>query len=685
MTKKPRPFVHPELRNMAEDFEQDKLKEIADIVVSDYKKDEDSRREWMQKHAQWVRLYFQAEKPINPPWEGSSDESMPMLTEACNQFSARAFKAMFPNRNFIKAVPIGKSDSKAKERAERVSTHMSWQCLVKDRSYKRNKDRMLTALPLHGSMFTKTYYCPVRKRNVTDNVRAVDLVVPYGTGPREIADLDRMTHIIRMPVTRTQILAGAGYLLKAAEAYAGGEKSDVDSEAEKIEGMTEPLEAGNAVLLEQHRLLDLDDDGIPEPYIVTVDYQSGDVLRLCIGYETDEIGGPKNGVKERVEYFTHYVFLENPDGFYGLGQGHMIAPLNTAVNKMLRQAVDAGTLANAGNHSGFISNTLGLPKGDVGIKIGKFTPVGASVDDLNKGVYTFKFPGPSAASLQIMQAIMARADRLGTTTEAVTGQSEKVMQPTTVLALIEQAMEVFSAIYERVLDSWERELGLLYNLNRKHLDPEEYYTVLDVMGAMKETVAGRDDYADDMQIKPIADPKMASDRQKLARAEAEYQFALQNPLVMQSPVHVYNASKRFLVAIGAEDIGEILPNPQRGQERVDDPMQENAMALMREPFIAEAFPDQDHMMHLQAHQGFLDDPEYGPILSDLGRNLVTEHIKAHIAFMYGATESANGAGPGLGMGPLGQDAGNGSPTQGATGNIPAELAGMFNPGSTGPA
>ena len=139
-------YLHPELQNLAEDLSDSELAEIAKEVVENYKIDEESRGEWLSMHSEWLRLYFQKDMPQNPPWEGSSEESIPILAEACNQFHARALKAMFPNRNIIKAIPVGKPDEQSKERAERVGTHMSWQLGVKDRgSFNRSFAKLIVA------------------------------------------------------------------------------------------------------------------------------------------------------------------------------------------------------------------------------------------------------------------------------------------------------------------------------------------------------------------------------------------------------------------------------------------------------------------------------------------------------------------------------------------------------------
>jgi chaperonin GroES len=675
-------YIHPELVNLAEKLEEDELGEIASQVVEDYVTDEESRQEWLSMHADWLNLYFQKDRPKSPPWEGSSSESIPVLAEACNQFHARAFQAMFPNRNIIRAIPAGKPDPASKDRAERVGHHMSWQLLTNDKTYKKNKDRLLLSIPLHGSCFTKTFRCPVRDRNITVNVRASDLVVPYGTGPRDLEDLERKTEVIWMPLNRGKKLKRDGFFVEEPEAWSERQtisaKNDIDEAHDEAQGVQDPgyADGGYAKILEQHRLWDLDDDGIAEPYIVWVDASTEKCLRVAIRYDTDEAGEPTND-KEPVECYTHYTFLENPDGFYGLGFGHLLGQLNLALNKLLRQTIDAATLANVGNHSGFANKQLAAKKGELQFQLGKFVTTESNAEDISKGIYQFKFPGPHNTIIAMIELLMSRSDRLATVTEALTGQTEKVMQPTTILALIEQSLQVFSTVYERVLGAWEIELEKHYRLNRKFMDPEEYFSVLDVMGSVKEGHAAREDYEDDLQIQPVADPKMSTERQKLAKAEAEYNVGMSSPLIVNNPLSLWALTKRYFEAIGAENIDEILPKPQDQLPKVDDPRMENMGALAPVPMVPPAYPDQDHVAHIEAHYELLNDPVYGVRLSDLGRQTLEEHIQAHASLMYGQTESQDG------MGELAPPPGNGGvspPVAGAVQPGPGLEAGVMGPG-----
>src|SRR3990167_5934484 len=220
-----RAYTHPELENLAaliankKDGEKE-LAQIATDCMEAYKEDLSSRTEWDRMHADWVTQFYKKDKAKNPPWPGSSEESLPLLAEACIQYAARAKQALFPGRDFVKAMPAGKTDAGSKDRAERVQNHLGWQCTVLNRrNYKRNKFRLLLGHALHGSYFTKSFWDPQKGRWVVENVRATDLVVPYGNGPRDIADVDRKTQHIWMSKNKGAIAAKNGYFISAPSPY----------------------------------------------------------------------------------------------------------------------------------------------------------------------------------------------------------------------------------------------------------------------------------------------------------------------------------------------------------------------------------------------------------------------------------------------------------------------------------
>lgn len=632
------------LQDLAASLPDEQKREIAARVHKDYLSDEESRADWLKMHADWIRLFYQQDKPKREAWPGASDETVPMLVEACEQFHARAYSSLFPTRNVVTAIPVKTQDQAIEARAKRVGKHMSWQLMVRDKGYKADKDRLLLALPLHGSFFTKTYFHPVLARNVVENVRPEDLVIPYGVGPRDIDQVERKTHLVWQTLNEAKILQAAGFYSELPEPNKG-EKPPTQDAADKGQGIKEPLESDLCCVLEQHCVIDLDGDGIAEPYIAWVCRQTKKLLRLAIRFEAeiDPISGeaiPSEKIIP-VEYFTHYCYMPNPEGFYGLGLGHLVGPLNKAVNKLLRQTIDAATLANIGNCSGFMSDLLGVRGGEVQIELGKFPKVPATTDDLRKGIYQFSFPAPNQTTSLAIQLLMNRSDRLASVTELTTGQPDKVYQPTAAMALIEQAQQVYNAVYGRVLTAWESELAKYYALNAKYMPDVEGFAMPSADGAVETEAVKRDDYAPDLMIIPIADPKQGSKEQKIAKAQMEMQTALSYP--GQNPMSVYFIYRRFFEAIETTAVDQILPPPLPPRE--DDPYKENAAALLPMPMIPPAFPDQDHMKHILVHKELADGKEgqdgYAAEMSPEGKKALEDHIKMHISQMY---EAEHGAG-----------------------------------------
>lgn len=579
---------HPELVNLALEMDEEELAEISATVIEEFTLDDTSRDPWLEMHAMWVKVYNQIDKPKRPPWTGSSEETLPILAEACNHTSARLVRAFLAQPEVVKAVPTGHVDPQTLERCDRVGSHMSWQVSVKDKSYFRNKDRLFNGLPIHGSVFTKTYRDPVKRRNVTENVRAEDLVVPYGVGPRDIEDVERKTHIIWMSQQQGAKLAATKYFAAIPEPYEAGNTSPMQEATDKATGQEANQDETSqpCKILEQHRFLDLDDDGLEEPYIVTVCAQSEAVLRISIRYSVygedvvmkdgqgmpmlDPKGQPviakKKGeasnYKEPLEYFTHYVYIENPDGFYGLGLGHMLGSTNLACNKMTRQIIDAATLQNT--RTGFIDKRLGLKKGTVEIEIGKMQSVDAMTEDIKKGIYILDFPGPSQALIHTLEMLKQSADRFGGSTDILTGAPEKVLQPTTIMALIDQGLVPYTAVQLRVHNAFEQELQKLFRLNRIYLDEKEYFAINDLQGSRAQQVF-KDDYADDLQVMPAADIGQTTQHQRLAKAEAEWKFYKEiatTPAAQGAkPINMWNEAMRYFKTIGTYDIETILPKP----------------------------------------------------------------------------------------------------------------------------
>jgi hypothetical protein len=551
---------HPELVNLAKYMDPADLQLIADQCMEEYEADEKSRTEWLTMQSQWIDLYHGKLARLNPPWEGASDDHLPILAEGCAQFHARAYKAFFGNFDFVSALPVGSVREEDKARAERVGKYLSWQLGVRDKQYRRRKDRLLKALPLHGSFFTKTYRDNVARRIVVENVSPLDMVVNYTHTGIDIEDLERKTQVLWVPMRLVRFYASEAanqyFISVPEESRLGAVENTARERLDQIQGVRPNAieRRPPAKLLEMHRYLDLDGDGIEEPYIVILDATARKVLRIAIRWSWD--AWLRQNYKQPLEYFTHYVYIENPDGFYGFGQGHLTGDLNIACDKLLRQIIDAATIQNA--RPGFTTQQTGLKSGSIPVQPGLITKLNTSVN-LRESLLFLDHPGPSEAMIRMMQLMTARADRMNMVTDMLTGQPEKVYQTGATNALIEQGLSVFSAVQIRVHAALEQELAKIARLNGIYLDEKQYFVFNDGVNE-REYAVMRADFADDLQVRPAFDPNQLTERERRAQAGVEYEVGLKNPLIARSPKHVEALTRRFYEAMGAKDLDEIVPS-----------------------------------------------------------------------------------------------------------------------------
>jgi len=558
--RKKRQALNALLVNIADSLSEQERESIAQVCLEDFKSDMESRTEWDAMHADWVAVYNQQDAPINRPWPNSSDESLGLLTEACNSFQSRAYKAFFASRMPVAAISTNPSVPGSSERAKRVSQFLQWSLFFKDQTYKEDKSAMLLRVAVHGSDFTKTYFDPVMNKIVTRAVRAEDLYVPYHIGPINIEDVHRKTELIHLNLNEGRIRASEGYFLSPPEPMMIGQlSSPIQEQNDRDNGIHASATQSEdmAQIIEQHCHLDLDGDGIAEPYKIWIDVTSEKLLRIEVRYEVDQTGRPLNG-RLPIEEYTHYRFLVNPDGFYGYGLGFLLGKTNIAVNKLLRQFIDATTLSIHGNMSGFISEALNISKGPVKIELGSLKTVSASTDDIQKGIKTLSFPAPPPTLMQAIAQLETRAQRIGATTDAAAGDINKVFQPTTMQTMVEQSLVMFTSVQEFLLHSWSKELNKIYRLHGIYFRGIESFISVSPEGP-EEMVVSDQDFMDDMLIMPVADPRMMNQQSRLQKAQFLFDFATKNPLVANNPEVLLAVSRRLLEEMEIDGIDSILP------------------------------------------------------------------------------------------------------------------------------
>jgi len=546
-------------KNIAKDLKEDVLTGIGHKCLEDFNQDLASRQPWESKMTDAMKIAIQMAEKKNTPWPGASNVKFPLLSIACIQFSSRVFPQLFATPRPVKMRVIGQ-DPKAEKhnRASRVSEHMSYQCLEQDEDWLGEHDKLLITLPIMGSGFIKTFYDEVVK---STHVHAKDLVVNYYANSLE--SCSRYTHII--PMYRNEIIEKQrkGIYLDHTLYDQKREKSQFEQLADDYQGKTEPLNDEDAPLdfYEQYCWLDLDDDGYKEPYTVIFD-QAGQVFRIVNRFANIEQDDKQILKITAKHYFTKYTFIPSPDGgFYDMGFGSLITPINETVNTLLNQLIDAGTLSN--RQGGFVGRGARIKGGSLKYKMGEFIRVDATGDDIKKNIFQMPFREPSHTLFALLQYLVEYGERLSSVSDMMVGKTPGQNTPaTTSMAALEEGMKVITAIYQRIYRALKKEFQKRYMLNQEYLDPQEYYIIED----NEKAIFANDYMGDPTDIRPSADPNMSSDVQRLTRLEAITQRAHMTPGYNMAALE-----RRFLDQLNVEAIDEIFPLDQNGQPAIQPP------------------------------------------------------------------------------------------------------------------
>jgi chaperonin GroES len=547
--------------NLCDLLTETQLTTLGADVVEDYVRDDASRAEWKRKALK--ALDRAAQEKIEDkeyPWKDASNVSFPLLTVAALQFQARAYPAIIKNDEAVMVKVFGSVNPPAhlppqvqqlwgerrqakKRRAQRVSDYMNYVLFYKLDDWETDTDALLLQLPIVGCAFRKVWqdadtgecracYVPALRLVVNQDVRNLK------TAPRATEEIPEV-----YPYQITGRMRAGEY--REVTLTPVGE----DEQAPRL-------------LLEQHRMHDLDGDGVEEPYVVTVDHESREVLRIEAAYTSDTVrmnGDKVVGFRDRFMPYEKYGFFPDPKGrFYDIGFGHLLDQVSDVINTAINELIDAGHAQIAGG--GFIASGLRLQgNGQTNTlrwRPGEYKTVSASPGGLQQSIYERPFPAPSPVMFQLLDLMMGAAKDITATKDVITGEAPSNAPVGTTLALIEQGLQVFVAIYKRVFRSLKGEFRLLYSCVGAYGDAQDYSDVTDD----PEADLKADFAADGNDILPVSDPATATKMQSMAKG----QFLLGLVGKGLNDPAIY---KRAMDAFGIDEPEELIPQgPNPGQE-----------------------------------------------------------------------------------------------------------------------
>jgi hypothetical protein len=609
--------------NLAESLDNSDLGRIANELIDGIEKDKSSREDWEKTYTDGLKyLGMKFDDERSEPFAGASGVIHPLLGEAVTTFQAQAYKELLPSGGPVKTQVIGAYDSGVEEQAQRVKDFMNYQITHVMEEFDEELDQMLFYLPLAGSAFKKVYYDETLGRAVSKFVAPEDLIVPYYT--TDLESCPRITNVVKMPENEVRKLQALGFYRKVDIDYGDDAtiSSDVKEEIDKLSGMEPSYDDGEvSVLYEVHCNLELDGfedmdesgepTGVKLPYIVTIDANSTEILSIRRNFNEED------PLKNKIQYFVHFKFLPGL-GFYGFGLTHMIGGLSKASTSILRQLIDAGTLANL--PAGFKTRGIRIKDEDTPIQPGEFRDVDAPGGSLRESIQPLPFKEPSGTLLNLLGILVDGGKKFASIAEINTGKGNPNAPVGTTLALLERSTKVLSAIHKRLHNSQKKEFKLLAQVFKEYLPPEYPYAIAGGNAQIK-----LQDFDERIDIFPISNPDIFSQSQRIAMAQEMMALVQSNPEV-HGPNGTYEAYKRMYAAIGVDNIEKILtPPPPTNPSPLEAGFENNKLLLGQQ---AQAFGQQNHDAHIATHMAVLQTP---PVqMNAQVQALIHSHIMQHL-------------------------------------------------------
>lgn len=561
-----------------------------------------------------AKLVPEAEKKTFP-FENASIVMMPFILETMLDFHSRTVPELVWAKRVVATRIYGRETEEKTQRADRVSDYMNFQISEEIPYWRPQQDKLLLALPCVGTGYKKTYYDADDKQIQSELLQ----------GDQVIFNMDFCTFeeapdkFVEEEYTRNEVLT-----------YIRGDQQW------KLDEDELPLQRDHPKPFEFIRAwtwLDLDDDGLTEPYEVVLYKETETVVSVYPAYDEDEITTNEDGeiVKVKMlEIFTQYRFLPDPEGGpMGLGWGILLGDLFDAINTNMRQMIDAGTLSNLAGNSGLIDAQMSggsgrgnrQQSGPIEVRMGELTPVTTGGKPLGQSVVQFPYSGPNTTLFQLLEYLVTQIRNM--TNSALNMETNSQEAAMMYLARLQQGLKVPNSIVMRVYDAAKDEFKKIAALNFKHYSNSKYNCVVQLtpppepppqpqqqqpegqqgnppgpavgppptpegqppqppVQAAAPAAAPEPEEADmradfnpdDCDIRLATDPSQGSDIERQQRADLVLQEAKTQP---QQILNLREAYMNWLEALNVADIEGLAPPPSNEP----DPMQKLMMANMQ--------------------------------------------------------------------------------------------------------
>lgn len=603
--------------NLAKSMPSWELANLGTNLSELIEKDKEARKRRDEQYEEGLRRTgLGDDAPGGASFTGASKVVHPMLTQACVDFSARAMKEVFPPDGPAKEKIVGDPTLEKVEKAQRITRYLNWQMTQQMPEFRAELEQLMTQLPLGGGQYLKITWDPNKKRPIPMFVPIDDVYLPFAA--TNYYTSERKTHVQYLTRIEYQKRVDSDMYIDADLRVdpAPPDESKAQKANDKIEGRASDgyNTDGLRAVFECYVLMDIGNKDGLAPYIISIDKNTQRVLSIYRNWEQDD------ETKQEMYWMVEFPFVPWR-GAYPIGMIHMIGGLSAAATGALRALLDS---AHINNFPGLLKLKSGTGGQTDRVDPTEVKEIEGSFgqDDIRKMLMPMPYNPPSPVLFQLLGFLVDASQQVVRTTFEELADNNANTPVGTTLARLEQGMMVFSAIHARMHDAMARVLNLLFRLNKTYLEEIE---VIDETG---ELLVKRSDFEGPMNVVPVSDPNIFSEAQRFAQVQAVMQRAQAMPQLYD----LRKVEEMFLQRLKIPQGKDLLLPKQQPLEL--NAVNENIAATMKRPIVA--FPEQDHLAHLQVHLDFITNPMFGgnKIIGMQAVPFLLDHIKEHMVLWY---------------------------------------------------
>ena len=609
--------------NLAAVVSKSELSSLALQYIYNIESDKEARKQRDEQYEEGLRRTGMGDDaPGGAAFAGAARVTHPVMAEACVDFAARGMKELFPPDGPVRINIKGENTEDKIEIAERKRDFMNWQLTEQIVEFRDEIEQLLTQLPLGGSQFLKMWWDAKKRRPCAEFVPIDRILLPFSatnfycaqrtTEMQDISDFE-----YRSRIKRGLYLDGSYSAASLAPDATLSESANQKIEGKEYQGTddTERLRRMYHVSCN----LSLEDDqitgGEEAPYMLMIDDQDYSIVGLYRNWEDGD------ETLERLDWMVEFKFIPWR-GAYAIGLPQLIGGLAASATGALRALLDTAHINNT-------ATMLKLKGAKVSgqsksVEVTQIVEIegAVGVDDIRKIAMPMPFNPPSPVLFELLGWITNAAKGVVTIAEEKIADITSNAPVGTTQALIEQGSVVFSSIHAKLHDSQRRVLKILQRIDKYYLIDQKQQDMVEEFGVTEE------DFASSSDVIPVSDPHIFSEGQRVAQNQMILQLMKEAP-DLYDPRAVHG---RIMKQMRVPNVAEIMPQFNKNIEM--HAADENAAMAIGRAVVA--YPEQDHLAHLETLFSFAMNPALGsnPIMAPVFVPAAIEHAKQHMLLWY---------------------------------------------------